>query len=229
MICETGFVTNGIESVKGVVSSDPDYESLYKWEPDIAAFYYWRDHDKNWALEITKTLCDYTEYFIRLYRDGSGYVVFQNRHELESIEYFKLSGDIWKNLALNIRREVDWITQNPVFKNEDLNTKKEWRPYTTWAILPIHLKYNISLLAPKEAEQLSSDLKYEDTLYCDFEKDIPFVRDFIKAIGKEDKFRIPSKTQAERLFDSIAAEEDEVEEEDPGYTPDPDEEEYEDE
>ncbi len=248
MICETGFITKGMDEAKVILENNykdkiwtypdhlkdnanyPLFYAVNEKDKDLAAFFYWREKDKNYVIDITKRLMDGTAYYIRLYRDFSGYVVFVNKDKIETTEYFKVSGENGHKLANMIRSEVDRITANPV----PAGGNKEWQPYQSMAVLPIHLKYNIPLLSPSKT--LLKMWKYEDTIYGDFEKEIPVVNELLIMIDKEDSLRIPVPVKAEQIFDEILAEEEEIAEEifegndinadNSEYMKDPDEEEY---
>ncbi len=217
MICKTGFVTNGIERAKQELENAKDrasgfyptsgkaknkdaslYLSLYDWDKEFGAFSYFREvKDTAWVLELTKHLVDYTGYYIRLYPDCSGYIVYQNRHELEILSYFALDKDKAQHFKEQVVAELKRIVSNPVPLEEDDNTRMGR------VAASLCLSFNIAGMLPDAIHHISPLFRYENRLWCSFEDEIPIIREFVSLLGMDGKLRILQNTQTEEKEEPI--------------------------
>ncbi len=176
MIAERGFVEKGIEQAVLDMIDDPFYSKLIDNDEErlnLYALVFWRDKDKDYVIDLQKRLKDWSEYILRLYPDGSGYLIYEGKKD-RIIRYFVLEDDaLMQEIISDASENIDRIAANPRYHSED----------DRWTI-PVHLEYNIEWKYPDIEERdpnignrhNNCDIYYDNIVYVDDESKLPIIK-----------------------------------------------------
>ncbi len=146
---------NLVDSVKNYLEAVVERET----RGDLA-FLNWLYSNTDHVVELMKRMPDWSSWFLRLYEDGNGFVVYMDRMSTRPvIHYFRINEPVRKTLINMISKRIDRIVSNPQSLGED----------DRYFAFPVHLRYNIEWRYPN-ADNAPDELKvFESTDYGDDE------------------------------------------------------------
>ena len=88
------------------------YDSYLMEVRDTWTFIKWRYAEKNYVIQLFKRLSFSSEYFLRLYEDGNGVIIYCGDEDIK-IKYFKIKYNLNRKILFAVKKKNYYILNHP--------------------------------------------------------------------------------------------------------------------